>query len=196
MSKPQTKAGLLTPQGVDGFEPHELARDSSGWSVCWLLRGLVIKYPFGWDQKLYYPLRAHLWILAFWTNDCSSAGLSVVRGCFPNTNFESSPTIWTHGGPWKIVFEGLERWEVLTISDRVCPGCWREMYWDKRLRRCTPLERVCGSKHTLTDSWDSAGSRVNLCIAIIKRLCSFLAPNMGHFDSNRVDGRGKNLFCS
>lgn len=108
MSKPQTKAELLTPQGVDGFEPQELARDSSGWSVCWLLCGLVIKYPFGWDQKLYYPLRAHLWILAFWTNDWSSAGLSAVRGCFPNTNFESSPIIWTHGGPWKIVFEGLE----------------------------------------------------------------------------------------
>ena len=30
MSKPQTKAGLLTPQGVDGFEPQELALASSG----------------------------------------------------------------------------------------------------------------------------------------------------------------------
>lgn len=33
-------------------------------------------------------------------------------------------------------------------------------------------------KYILTDSWESAGSRVNLGIAIIKRLCLFLAPNM------------------
>lgn len=40
---------------------------------------MVIKYPLGWGQKLYYPLIAHLWILDFWTNDCSSLGLCCQR---------------------------------------------------------------------------------------------------------------------
>lgn len=74
---------------------------------------MVIKYPFGWGQKLYYTQIAHLWILAFWTNDYSSLGLCAVRGCFPNTNFEPIPTIWTHGVNEKSCPRGPKAWEVL-----------------------------------------------------------------------------------
>lgn len=67
----------------------------------------------------------------------------------------------------------------------------------ERVKRCTPSEGVCGSKDTLTDSCKTPSSGpVNLGTGIIKRLSSFLAPNVGHIDSNSVDGRGKNLFCS
>lgn len=159
---------------------------------------MVIKDPFRWDQKLYLPLRAYLWVLAFWTNDYSSLGLGVVRGYFPNTNFEPHPTIWTHGGPWKIVSEGPEsmsragkKWQVLSGLLK------RNGLKVERVKRCTPSEGVCGSKDTLTDSCKTPSSGpVNLGTGIIKRLSSFLAPNVGHIDSNSVDGRGKNLFCS
>lgn len=58
------------------------------------------------------------------------------------------------------------------------------------------LERVCGSKYTLEILEGAPGGHVNLGIVTSKRPCSFRAPNIGHVDSNGVDGRGKNLFCS
>lgn len=65
-----------------------------------------------------------------------------------------------------------------------------------RLGSCTPLERVCGSKYPLTGFLREPLVAVTLGLVIVKRPRSFLAPHVGHIDSNGVDGRGKNLFCS